>query len=197
MKFTPAEIAVMCDQDFFLRKDSVTGKLLEVFGEIESELRSELTGFKTITKDFNFSNGKIFRGENYKRFPYIVLDYPRIFSADSVFAFRTMFWWGHEFSFTLHLQGKALDKFREAIKKGLDSLKNKQVYFCVNDTPWQYHFEKENYWLIEEVQELENKVADAKFIKLSKKIPVESFNILYNSSIDTFKVFLEILNQQQ
>ena len=49
---------------------------------------------------------KISRGENYNGLPYVMLDYPRCFGKEDVFAMRTMFWWGNFFSITWHLKGK-------------------------------------------------------------------------------------------
>ena len=40
---------------------------------------------------------KISRGEQYLGLPYVMLDYPRIFSKENVFAIRTFFWWGNYF----------------------------------------------------------------------------------------------------
>ncbi len=36
-----------------------------------------------------------------------MLDYPRAFGRDSIFACRTFFWWGRFFSLTLHLAGRS------------------------------------------------------------------------------------------
>ena len=59
-----------------------------------------------------WKNAKISKGENYQGLPYLVLDYPRFFFRDDVFAIRTMFWWGNYFSITLHLKGIFFEAFR-------------------------------------------------------------------------------------
>ena len=74
-------------------------------------------------------NGKIFRGENYRQLPYLVLDYPKHFSKESVLAFRTMLWWGNFFSCTLHLQGKALDERRSSLIQNWRSFRKKDICF--------------------------------------------------------------------
>ena len=51
------------------------------------------------------SSPKITRGENYQLLPYVILDYPRCFQKEQVFAIRTMFWWGKGISITLHVSG--------------------------------------------------------------------------------------------
>ena len=99
----------------------------------------------------NIESPKIFKGENYRQLPYIVLDYPRHFSTDRVFAFRSMFWWGKEFSFTLHLQGKAWEYYRNRVAERMGMLTGNDFYCCVNNSPWQYYFENDNYVVLDEL----------------------------------------------
>src|SRR5205085_6167099 len=132
-------------------KHNATQKILELFGDLERTLKAEDLLHELHFDNLEKTTGKIFRGENYRKLPYVVLDYPKLFSADNVLAFRTMFWWGNEFSFTLHLQGRALDKFRAAIEKNIHTLQHKQFYFCVNDSPWQYSFTADNYLPLDEL----------------------------------------------
>src|ERR1051326_3611882 len=106
--FTPTELEIIHNAKFFYTKASATQKVDQLLAEARDEIKSaiEKTGM-VFPKGVDSSMGKIFRGENYLGLPYLILDYPKHFSKDSVFAFRTMFWWGKFFSCTLHLQGKA------------------------------------------------------------------------------------------
>lgn len=168
---------------------------MELFGEMEREMKAKQEQFKLEVNGLNVSSGKIFRGENYKLFPYILLDYPRLFSADSVFAFRSMFWWGHEFSFTMHLQGHALDKFRKSILENIQNLTNREVYYCVNETPWQYYFNHDNYILIEDCIDLLENIRTKPFIKLSRKLPVNKFENVFVYCLDTYNLFFNMLKE--
>jgi len=192
LKISREEINVMLEQDFFILKDSATKKIIELFGSLERELKVEVEKSGLNYDGLNISSGKIFRGENYKLFPYIVLDYPRLFSKNSIFAFRTLFWWGHEFSFTMHLQGEALDKYQLNLIKNFDKLYNKEVYFCINDTPWQYHFGKDNYELIDNLKR-EINVFKRPFIKLSRKMGINEYEDLDSFSLETFRIFCKVL----
>jgi hypothetical protein len=143
------------------------------------------------------TTGKIFRGENYRKLPYVVLDYPKLFSADNVLTFRSMFWWGNEFSFTLHLQGQALEKYRPAIEKNIHSLLNHGVYFCVHQSPWQYYFANDNYILLDELYKEEKQfsttLAQKPFIKLSRKIPVNDYEEVIDYGVETFRLLIPML----
>jgi hypothetical protein len=192
LKFSIEETKAMTEQEFFLLKNSAILKIIRLYGEIEKDLKREVSDLSLDFTGLNISSGKIFRGENYRLFPYIILDYPRLFSPESIFAFRTMFWWGHEFSFTLHLQGEALERYRFNLSKNLESLTGKDIYYCVNDTPWQYNFEQENYILLDSIKNM-LEVNHRPFIKLSKRIPVQQHGNVQHLCIETFRLFMKAI----
>jgi hypothetical protein len=113
--FSEAELQAILQPDFFYIKHSATQKVMELFGETERMLRDSIVQYPSLSQHTNVVSPKIFRGENYKKLPYIVLDYPRTFSAENIFAYRTMFWWGKEFSFTLHLQHAAKSNEKQIV----------------------------------------------------------------------------------
>jgi len=67
----------------------------------------------------------------------MVLDFPALFTTKTVFAYRTMFWWGNFFSASLHLERIALNYFRNSIIRNFGKLLKKDVYIGIGDTPWQ------------------------------------------------------------
>ncbi|MFC2094619.1 hypothetical protein ACFLSH_03220 [Bacteroidota bacterium] len=193
MPLTEKELLILQDTDFLLTKATVLEKITELLGHTREEL-------KRCVENSNFSfpdgtgllDGKISKGENYKYLPYMVLDYPTLFSKNSIFAYRTMFWWGNFFSATLHLEGIALDDYRNSIILNLDKLLNKNVFIGVGNTPWQYHYEEDNYSLINEAHR--DFVTNCKFLKLSKKIELKKWNDVSEFSTKFFKLMLSILN---
>ncbi len=46
-------------------------------------------------------SGRITRGMNHNKCPYVVLDYPRLITNGTFLLFRTLFWLGHNFSFSV------------------------------------------------------------------------------------------------
>jgi hypothetical protein len=196
MKFTPREAEILQDKSFFDLKHSATAKLVELFGDIERALKKDVGRFGLDVEGLNISSGKIFRGENYRQYPYLLLDYPRLFSTRSVFACRTMFWWGNEFSLTMHLQGQALEQHRDVIVNNFHRLESESVYFCVNDTPWQYDFGDGNYMFLENAGDLGEcaRLARTKpFIKLSRKLAITDYEKLLPFAVDTAGLFLGML----
>ncbi len=130
---------------------------------------------------------KISRGENYLGLPYLILDYPAAFSTTSTAAFRSLFWWGNFFSFTLHLQGDALEKVRNKLIQHTDKIQSSNFYICVNESPWQYHYNSSNYLLCKELNqlELEKKLNSCDFLKLSTKISLAEHEVLAKTGLET------------
>lgn len=194
--FSQGEASAICERNFFILKNSATQKIIDLFALLEKEMKNELMLYPIDVNELNSSTGKIFRGENYRSFPYIVLDYPRLFSTNSIFAFRSMFWWGHEFSFTLHLQGQAFEKYKKSLNENFSHLPGKEVYFCVNDTPWQYNFDKENYLPLEEIIDRREELFTKPFIKISRKLNVDEYANAYDYAIESFKLFIGLLKNK-
>ena len=195
-KFSPSELSALHNAIFFRTKASVTNKTDLLLSLVRDEIKSEIKAQKiTLSKNIDVAMGKIFKGENYLGLPYLILDYPKHFSSDSVFAFRIMMWWGKFFSCTLHLQGEELDKYRKHIILNIPKLKNKKIFFCINNTPWQYHYKKDNYVLIDKLKEnmLVDILMKKEFIKLSRKIPLHSYNALPTFSKESFSYFTGVL----
>jgi hypothetical protein len=195
MKFSEEEIAALNDQRFFLLKHSATKKIVDRFGVMEAELKRRFSQFGIECPGLNFSAGKIFRGENYKLYPYVLLDYPRLFSSGSICAFRSMFWWGHEFSFTLHLQSDAFLQYAPKVYERLKSLNGREVYYCINNGPWQYDFGDDNYKPIESGisrEEFFNKP----FFKLSRKLPIAQHERVEEYCYETYGMFLGLLKSR-
>jgi len=192
MKLTEKELSILLDRDFLLTKATVINKIYELL---------ELTrkSIKRSVENSNFSfpegtdllGGKISKGENYKNLPYMVLDFPALFTKDTVFAYRTMFWWGNFFSATLHLEGSALNDYRNSIANNIDKLLNQNIYLGIGKTPWHYHYEDDNYILLNEGHL--NFINNCKFLKLSKKIEINKLDKVQEFSTNFFEQILSAL----
>ena len=102
-------------------------------------------------------------------------------------------WWGNEFSCTLHIAGNTLKALQNILLERLK--KEKKLFFCIQDNPWDYHFEKSNYVPIEELSSasIENHIKAHGFIKISDKIPLDNWEEYENFSLTTWKRFVKLL----
>ncbi|WP_421877020.1 hypothetical protein [Marinoscillum sp.] len=195
MKPTDEELAILKNDRFLRLKNEVSEKIIAYLAEIERALHQEikLADFQWPEGTF-LKAGKISKGEQYRGLPYFILDYPRLFTQKEVFAFRNMLWWGHHYSCTLHLQGPLLKRQKEAIAKNL--LSQNDVYFCVNDQPWDYHYESSNYLQIKDLAltDILYQIDINGFIKLSSFIPVDKWDEFYSFTLTSFARFLKCIH---
>jgi hypothetical protein len=196
MGLSAADLTILTDQVFFPSRFRIAAELDRVLAVLKDALEEELRGRELPVSGLDTSRGKIFRGENYRQFPYQLLDFPRRFDSKGVFAFRSLCRWGHEWSFTLHLQGEGLEPFRERLGSGRAALLDHEVWWCVNDTPWEYHFEAGNYLPLGDVSVSEylQRVQRGNFVKLSRRLELERTEAVTAFGCETFRLFRSVLS---
>ena len=103
------ELELVTSSEVILTKNRIIEKVYLLFGSLSEEYRRLLQAHSSkLAPEVFQQSPKISRGEQYLGLPYVMLDYPRIFSKDDVFAIRSFFWWGNHFSIRLQLSGKYL-----------------------------------------------------------------------------------------
>lgn len=198
MNFTPKELDFVNNQDFLITKRALIDKIYHEFGNIGRSLQKQLViDDRLISESFIERPGKISRGENYHGLPYLMLDFPRNFRPESTLAYRLMFWWGNFFSATLQLSGSVLEQNQNQLVKHIDKLRDKDIFFCVNSSPWEYHLNENNYLHFDEINinQILKQVKTHKFVKLNKILPLERASDLESFAIETFKDYLRILRR--
>lgn len=198
ISFSSEELGLMHETHLLLTKRKVTDKLYKLFGDMRQSLAIELLEFSDLLPAPVLDDaGKISKGENYNGLPFVILDYPRYFKSDNILACRTMFWWGRHLSFTLHLQGASLDRFRTALNRNIASLSEHPVYVSTGNEPWEHHFEADNYQLIGELHNQgiswENFLAGRSFVRLAIQLPVNQIHEAEPKAIQYYKLLLNTL----
>jgi hypothetical protein len=179
VRLSADEMRLVTDPAWILTKNSVMGKVVAMFAEL-SEAYKPLwaDGVKQLRKrtpDLVFPETlpKISKGENYKGLPWVILDYPRFFGREDIFAIRTMFWWGHAFSLTLHLKGKYKELFLPDIERFSLELDMADFLVSVSDDEWRHEHVPENYQPLLGDTDL---TAERKFIKLSAAFTLDDWD---------------------
>jgi len=139
---------------------------------------------------------KITRGENYLGLPWLVLDQPRYFDRENIFAIRTMFWWGKFFSITLQLSGSHKELFTENIAEAYDVLRKNEFHISHSDSPWNHHFEKDNYRSLAGIskEEFVHHIRTHSFIKLAKKISLGEWDTVPSKLAKDFRILVGLLS---
>lgn len=195
MNLSREEQQVLENKQFFLMKRSVSLQLDDAMAALQASWMADVSGWPLPIEGIDRTRGKIFKGENYRFFPYTIMDFPRHFSKEAVFAVRTMCWWGHECSVTLHLQGLALSPYMNSLEDRLHRLKNKGIFFGINSTPWEYHFEADNYAPLQslDMERIRKHIHENGFVKLAVRIPFSQLNQLEEMATDAISAFRTFL----
>lgn len=196
--FSEKELELLGSAAFFELKNQVTHKLKAVFGEVNESLAAIADTQKAILPEpVLFPKGKISSGENYLGYPWMVLDYPRFFEKENVFAYRSMCWWGNHFSFTLHIGGKYYAGIKSGLAAKLETANDDAVYICVNESPWHYHFENNNYITLQafNLKSLRerNELLAKSFLKLSRKIELHEAEKVKQVACESFLKLISLV----
>lgn len=186
---SPEEAALITRAGWILTKNNILQKTKQLLANIQTEQRHIIESHSSFfPEEILNTSPKISKGENYKGLPWLVLDYPRYFNKENVFAVRTFFWWGNFFSCTLHLSGIYKKKYQEKIIRSFESLKTNDISICIHDDQWEHHFETTNYLPLQNITvfRFAETIIKRPFIKLSKKIPLEEWNEAENKLLEIF-----------
>lgn len=194
VKLSQSELLLVCDEQFILTKNSIINKVYLLFGMLSDVFAEHKKKFSNIfSEEVQKCSPKIYKGENYRGLPYVMLDYPRYFTREDAFSIRCLFWWGNFFSITLHLSGKYLEKYGDKIYKNLLQ-ENNQWYICINEDQWEHHFGTDNFIMPD--KELLMQLQDKNFLKLADKIPLDKWDDAYDFFVESYKKLLMILNDK-
>ena len=194
---SPKELELVNNADCILTKNRIIQKVANLFGELSNTYRQDIDKHTTFTDSEVFSLApKVSRGEQYQQLPYMMLDYPRYFTLQDIFAVRTFFWWGNHCSIQLVLKGKYLAEYGASIDNyfqlfGKYASETKDWYVGVGADPWQHHFEKDNYISIADWNGAS--VKELPFLKLAKKIPLEEWDDIEQFMVKHFNRLLSML----
>jgi hypothetical protein len=191
IQLSPAEQRLLTNAELLLTKNRVLKKIWTLLEEVQEQMQQCAS---TFSNPHTFQTPpKISRGENYLGLPYLILDYPRSFDHENVFAIRSFFWWGNFFSSTLQVSGKYKNEFIPKIEHAFTSFSKHHI--GINADPWQHHFESKNYQPIAELTHADFKklLHSQTHIKLATKLPVAAWQDAGTFLLDNWKLYLDVL----
>lgn len=161
------ELQLLGNKEWILTKRLLVQKADSLLGSAVPELQTLVKAHTWLPPELLAANPKVHRGENYRGLPYLLLDYPAVFGKSGTMALRTMLWWGHFFSVTLHLSGHYKDRFAERWLQNPALLQQPGLYLCTGATEWEHHFESDNYTATTQLQppQLRDTIARKQFVK--------------------------------
>ena len=195
IQFLPSEMELVSSPAIILTKNAIIQKVRSFLEEIELKQKKIVTEYKHLlpSEIFNISP-KISRGENYKGLPWLVLDNPRFFQSQNIFAIRTLFWWGNFFSITLHLSGRYKLQLNNVIKENLLLLQSNEFFINISNNEWEHDINEENSVSISSLtpEELQQIISEKDFLKISIKFPIGNFSEIENNLLKNYEGLLKI-----
>ena len=136
--FLPDEIALLSNPTFFEQKRNATEKLKRLMEQLRLAFLEEIRPNDLLAPvATDFLKGQIAKGENYEGYPYVMLDFPKHFGKESIFTFRTLFWFGHALIFSVILAGTHLEDYRKKFAGCYERLCEARVQIGIGDV-WDW-----------------------------------------------------------
>jgi hypothetical protein len=189
------ELQLVSNTEWILTKRKIMEQVNQLLGLVSENHKQFIENEKDwLPAAVVQSTPKIAKGENYRQLPYMLLDYPRCFDGENIFAVRTMFWWGNFFSITLHVSGSYKKMFQQKIIENIKSAKQ-DFFICIHENQWQHHFEADNYAAIKRLNEgeLMKFIVEKEFTKLAIKFPLQSWDTIPLLLDESFVEIIKIL----
>ncbi len=198
IRLSAEEAELVNDPGIILTKNAIVRKVNLLLGSL-SEDQKKIIAELSLPPEVTAISPKIAKGENYNGLPWLMLDHPRFFDKENVFAIRTMFWWGNFFSIALHLGGSYKKLFEEKLSTAYDRLVKEGIYCCVNDDQWEHHFEEDNYVPVKSLPRdtFNAVIKESSFIKLAKRYPLHEWDQIIEQLGTDFRMLLTILEMDQ
>ncbi len=138
-RFTPEELNLIADENFFRAKAEIMRKVRKVLGQLHEGLKQDLAAVDLLAPHhFDPDNHQFVKGEHLEDFPYQYLDFPKHFAGPDKFTFRSMFWWGHYFVFSLLLEGERLLRYKQNFINRYQSIAEAGLSLCLSPSLWEW-----------------------------------------------------------
>ena len=189
-----AEMELISSPDIILTKNAILQKIKSFFEELQIKQQEILKNYSShLPEEVIKISPKISRGENYKGLPWLVLDNPRFFQHNNIFAIRTMFWWGNFFSITLHLSGKNKNDLLKKMSKKFSSLAASNFYIYTGKKEWEHDIDPNSYKRISALtkDQFEKIFFENDFLKLAVKFPIDSLGAIEDKLLGNYELLVK------
>lgn len=195
LRLSQEERLLLLDTRFILTKNAILEKVEILFGELSENFRSVVQRIEIETAAPFILTPKIARGENYEGLPWVMMDYPRLFTKKDTCAIRCFFWWGHYCTITLQLSGTYQEQYFQATKNFVQNScqqNQNEWYLSIGTNAWQHVLSEFDYTPILQIPQ-QYWEQERPFLKLTKKIPLEKWDEMTNFFEEGFKELITIL----
>jgi len=194
IQFLPAEMELVSSPDIILTKNAILQKIKSFFEEIQMKQQDVLKKYSSqLPEEVLRISPKISRGENYKGLPWLVLDNPRHFQHNNIFAIRTMFWWGSFFSITLHVSGNNKNDLLKNLTGNVSLLAKNDFYIYNGTKEWEHDIDPDSYKKLSGIneEELQRIFSANSFLKLAVKFSIGSLEAIEDKLLRNYELLVK------
>ena len=189
VELSSEEIIVFQNADFLFTKNKVIEKLQTALGQIAQEYQTIVKNEFSISHIMDIENPKISKGEQYEGLPYLMLDYPCIFTKTDIFAIRSFVWWGNYFSIELLLKGQRQSKWEMQLIS-MPILQNWHIDPSISQ--WSHTWNHDKAAMLKDVDNSNYVVKD--FFKLSKQLPLSEWQNMADFFVTNFRELCQAIS---
>jgi len=194
IQFLPAEMELVSSPDIILTKNAILQKIKSFFEEMQMKQQDVLKKYSSqLPEEVLRISPKISRGENYKGLPWLVLDNPRHFQHNNIFAIRTMFWWGSFFSITLHVSGNNKNDLLKNLTGNVSLLAKNDFYIYNGTKEWEHDIDPDSYKKLSGIneEELQRIFSANSFLKLAVKFSIGSLEAIEDKLLRNYELLVK------
>lgn len=192
---SPSELSVFMDKSYMPLKYIVMTKMEVLLNELRQKIMAEIQPVaQTFPPDFDVRTGKISKGENYKTYPYRVLDMPSVFKKTNIFTYRTVVLWGHHISFHLIVSGRYKTQLQERLFSVAAAMPE-ALCLSKQASPWEWDFKPEEFIQARALAEpnIQDAVRKSDFIKITFILPLKRYQEMPNVGLQIWKFWQAIV----
>jgi hypothetical protein len=179
ISLSPEEWELVKDPQVLIRKNNILQKAELLLGQIARVGQQAIEAqFPAAAASLLQESPKLSKGEHYKGLPYRILDYPRLFGKADVFACRSFFWWGHGFTFMIHLKGVYQQRYGPDLLAAAYHASKEEWRIALEGEEWEH-----DAWVYpalhgKPLEEWNNRLEHPPFLKLYYPIPLGDWEML-------------------
>ncbi len=137
--FTADELALLADQEFFRKKARISVKIKQILEHLQNRIESEIASHPFLAPEgFDPQARQFVKGEHLENFPYQYVDFPRFYTRENKFAFRSLVWWGHHMVFALIVEGPLVKQYRRNLFNRYSEVADHHLCLCLSPSLWEW-----------------------------------------------------------
>ncbi|GJL69076.1 MAG: hypothetical protein NPIRA06_17110 [Nitrospirales bacterium] len=139
--FTPDELTLLADREFFRKKAKISLKIKQILEELQERLEAEIALQSLLAPEgFDSQARQFVKGEHLEDFPYQYVDFPRLYTRETKFAFRSLIWWGHHIVFALMIEGPLIKQYRRNLFNRYSEVADRDLCLCLSPSLWEWKY---------------------------------------------------------